>query len=110
MKTMTYKGTCKSLILLDLLLLTRLKSHVDWKSDGNDVGEHMIAKHLIRKIRNTRGPILVEVANFQDEFWIQAVKADLIQMLQEKFHQDAETGFELVSLTGKAVFGKDYQC
>lgn len=70
----------------------------------------MIARDLIKKLRNTRVPILVEVANFHDEFWIQAVKSDLIQMLQEKFHQDQETGFELVSLMGKAVFGKDYQC
>lgn len=98
--------TYKLLISLDLLLLTQMNTRVDWKSGGNDAGDTMITQDLVKKIRKSRGPILVEVMNFHDEFWIQAVKADLIQMLQEKFHEDQETGFEIDE---QGRFGKDYQ-
>lgn len=66
----------------------------------------MIARDLIKKLRRTRGPILVEVVNFHDEFWIQAVKLDLIMMIHDKFAPDAETGFELDK---QGRFGKDYK-
>lgn len=65
----------------------------------------MIAKTLISQIRKTRGPIFVEVSNFDDGFWIQAVKSDLISMLT-RFDDGEETGFEL-NETG--YFSKDYK-
>ena len=65
----------------------------------------MIAKNLIAKIRSTKGPIYVETFNFNDAFWVQAVKSDLIAMIQEKFALDAETGFEV---DDQGYLGKDY--
>jgi hypothetical protein len=65
----------------------------------------MIARNLIHKIRKTKGPIYVEITNFNDEFCVQAVKSDLISMLT-RFDADEETGFEL---TEAGNFGKDYQ-
>lgn len=66
----------------------------------------MIQKDLIKKIKNDRnGYIYVEVSNFNDSFWVQAVKSDLINMLKERFQADQETGFELDNM---GYFGKDY--
>ena len=64
----------------------------------------MIAKELIKRIRNTKGPIFVEVTNFDDGFWIQAKKVDLLSMLS-RFEADTETGF---AIDEKGYFGKDY--
>lgn len=65
----------------------------------------MIAKKLINQLRKSKGPIHVEVINFHDTFWVQAVKSDLIKMIQEKFQDFEETGFELDE---QGRFGKDY--
>jgi hypothetical protein len=68
----------------------------------------MIAKKLIREIQKVKGPVYVETCNFNDVFWIQAVKADLIDLLKDKFDDDFETGFTLdINCTG-AYLGKDY--
>lgn len=65
----------------------------------------MIAKDLITKVRKTRGPILVELINFHDQFWVQAVKSDIIYMIQETFSECDETGFEI---DDEGRFCKDY--
>lgn len=65
----------------------------------------MIAKNLIAKIRKAKGPVYVETFNFNDAFWVQAVKSDLISLILEKFDLDTETGFEL---DDQGYFGKDY--
>ena len=54
----------------------------------------MIASQLIKLIKAHRGSISVEVNNFNDTFWIQAVKSDLLLQLG-KFQADQETGFTL---------------
>ena len=64
----------------------------------------MIRKDLIKQLTAYRGPVLVEVQNFNDIFWIQAVKSDLIVQLNGKFGPDEETGFELDK---NGYFGKD---
>ena len=70
----------------------------------------MIAKELIAEVSKTRGPILVEVSNFNDTFWVQAVKRDLMFMLA-KFEDEDETGFELIVglESGNAYFSKDFK-
>ena len=65
----------------------------------------MIKKDLIKQLTAYRGPVLVEVQNFNDTFWIQAVKSDLIVQLNDKFGPDEETGFELDK---NGYFGKDF--
>ena len=65
----------------------------------------MIQKDLIKKFTAYRGPVLVEVQNFNDIFWIQAVKSDLIVQLKAKFESNEETGFELDK---NGYFGKDF--
>ena len=55
----------------------------------------MIQKDLIKKLTAHRGPVLVEVVNFHDAYWIQAVKYDLIIQIKAKFNAEDETGFEL---------------
>jgi hypothetical protein len=65
----------------------------------------MIKKDLIKLLTAYRGPVLVEVQNFNDMFWIQAVKSDLIVQLNAKFEPDEETGFELDK---NGYFGKDF--
>jgi len=64
----------------------------------------MIASKLIQTIKAHRGPIFVEVCNFNDCFWIQVVKSDLLAQLSP-FEADAETGFEL---NADGCLGKDY--
>lgn len=68
----------------------------------------MIAKTLISQIRKTRGPIFVEVFGFNDTFWVQAVKSDLMFMLA-KFEDEDETGFKLLAAPDSAYFVKDYK-
>ena len=65
----------------------------------------MIRKDLIKQLTAYRGPVLVEVQNFNDTFWIQAVKSDLIVQLNAKFGPDEETGFDLDK---NGYFGKDF--
>jgi len=64
----------------------------------------MIAHQLIKTIKAHRGPIIVEVNNFDDTFYIQAVKADVLLQLGQ-FEADEETGFEL---NAEGFLGKDY--
>ena len=55
----------------------------------------MIAKDLIKKIKNDRnGYIMIQVSNFDDSFFVQGVKSDLIRMLKD-FQPEQETGFIL---------------
>ena len=56
----------------------------------------MIAKQLLKKIRAHRGPIIVEIHNFNDVFYVQAVKADILLQFA-KFRDDDDTGFDLGS-------------
>lgn len=65
----------------------------------------MIAKNLIAKIRKTKGPVYIETFNFNDAFWVQAVKSDLITMIQDNFKLEEETGFEI---DDHGYLGKDY--
>jgi hypothetical protein len=64
----------------------------------------MIANQLIKQIKAHRGPIVVEVSNFDDTFYVQAVKADLLLQLS-KFQDDEESGFEL---DAEGFLSKDY--
>lgn len=66
----------------------------------------MIQKDLIKKLQAHRGQVLVEIQNFNDSFWIQAVKSDLIHQLKAKFNANDETGFEL---DDNGYLGKDFQ-
>ena len=52
----------------------------------------MIANQLLKKIKAHRGAVIVEVNNFDDIFYIQAVKADVLLQFA-KFGTDEETGF-----------------
>lgn len=54
----------------------------------------MIANQLIKLIKAHRGPVIIEFNNFEDTFWVEAVKSDLLLQLS-KFQADQETGFEL---------------
>ena len=65
----------------------------------------MIAKNLISQIRKAKGPIFIETSNFNDMFWVQAVKSDLIKMIGESFGTDSETGF---ILDKDGYFSKDF--
>ena len=65
----------------------------------------MIAKELIAKIKKFKGPIFIATQNFNDIFWVQAVKSDLIARLEYSFCGDVETGFEL---DGQGYLDKDY--
>lgn len=65
----------------------------------------MIAKKLINEVRKFRGPIYVEIQNFNDVFWIKANKADLLTMIKDSFDANFETGFEL---DAQGYFGKDF--
>lgn len=64
----------------------------------------MVARQLIKLIKAYRGPVIVEVNNFNDTFWVQAVKSDLLLQLG-KFQADQETGFEL---DRNGILTKDY--
>lgn len=64
----------------------------------------MIANQLIKLIKAHRGPVSVEVNNFNDTFYVYAVKADLLLQLT-RFKDDEETGFELEP---SGYLSKDY--
>ena len=66
----------------------------------------MIQKDLLKKLQAHRGQVLVEIQNFNDSFWIQAVKSDLIVQIKAKFNANDETGFEL---DDNGYLGKDFQ-
>ena len=68
----------------------------------------MIASKLITEIRKFKGPIYVEAVNFNDVFWVQVVKTDLLNMIKDSFDTDFETGFVLEDKLGSGYFGKDY--
>jgi len=65
----------------------------------------MITKNLLKMLNDRKGPVYVEVCNFDDLFWIQAVKQDLINTIKTKFAPDVECGFEL---DVEGFFSKDY--
>ena len=65
----------------------------------------MITKNLLKMLNDRKGPVFVEVVNFNDVFWVQAVKQDLINVIKSNFAPDVECGFEL-DLEG--FFGKDF--
>lgn len=54
----------------------------------------MIANQLMKLIRARRGPVIVEINNFHDTFYVQAVKADLLLQFA-RFKDNEETGFEI---------------
>jgi hypothetical protein len=64
----------------------------------------MIAKDLMKRIAAEKGPLFVEISNFNDTHWVKVVKRDLIDMVRQ-FNPDQETGYELDS---RGFFGKDY--
>lgn len=64
----------------------------------------MNRKQTLKAINAHRGPIYVEVSNFNDTFWIQAVKTSVIDTLKG-FKDNEETGF---ILDADGYFGKDY--
>lgn len=66
----------------------------------------MIAKELIAKIRKTKGPVYVETHNFNDVFYVQAVKSDLIAMINDAFDSSFETGF---NIDDNGYLGKDFK-
>ena len=66
----------------------------------------MITKNLISQIRKAKGPVFIEISNFDDVFWVQAVKSDLIKMIGESFEADLETGFVLDK---NGYFSKDFE-
>jgi len=55
----------------------------------------MIAKNLFDKISKKKGPILIAFSNFDDVFYVQASKKDLLVQMKARFNADDETGFEL---------------
>jgi hypothetical protein len=65
----------------------------------------MIQKDLIKQLTAYRGQVFIEVQNFNDTFWMQAVKSDLIVQLKAKFGSNDETGFVLDK---NGYFGKDF--
>lgn len=67
----------------------------------------MIASKLIIEVRKFKGPIYMEAQNFNDCFWVQVVKTDLLAMIKGNFDTDFETGFVLDDM---GYFGKDYSC
>lgn len=68
----------------------------------------MIAKDLMKRIAADKGPLFVEISNFNTHcvytHWVKVVKRDLIDMVRQ-FNPDQETGYELDS---RGFFGKDY--
>ena len=64
----------------------------------------MIASQLIKLIKAYRGPVIVEVNNFNDTFYVQAVKTDLLLQFA-RFKDNEETGFEI---DASGFLSKDY--
>lgn len=102
----------KSLILLAFILLKSNKSNrvlcsfslIEYSQD-KQTSTRVIAKDLLKKLNDRKGPVYVEIDNFNDGYWIQVVKQDLIANIK-KFKLDEETGFEL-DVNG--YFSKDFQ-
>jgi len=65
----------------------------------------MIACDLIKKLKKFQGPVFVELSNFNDTMYIQAVKKDLINLIETKFELNSETGFEM---DDSGFMSKDY--
>ena len=65
----------------------------------------VIAKNLFAKIRKSKGPIMVAFVNFDDVFYVQASKKDLLLQLSQRFKADEETGFDL---DDQGFLDKDY--
>jgi hypothetical protein len=55
----------------------------------------MIAKNLFTKIRKFKGPVMVGFTNFDDTFYVQVSKKDLLTQLSARFGLEEETGLEL---------------
>lgn len=55
----------------------------------------MIAKQLFKQIKTHKGPIMVAFNNFNDNFYVEVKKRDLLVQLGAAFGLEAETGFEL---------------
>ena len=103
----------KSLILLAFILLKSNNSNrvlcsfslIEYSQD-KQTSTRVIAKDLLKKLNDRKGPVYVEIDNFNDGYWIQVVKLDLIYKIKESFQLDDETGFEFDCNTG--CFSKDY--
>ena len=65
----------------------------------------MIASDLIKKLKKFQGPVFVELSNFNDTMYVQAVKKDLINLIETKFTSESETGFEM---DDSGFMSKDY--
>ena len=65
----------------------------------------MIASDLIKKLKKFQGPVYVEISNFNDTIHVQAVKKDLIYLIETRFTSDSETGFEMDDF---GFMSKDY--
>jgi hypothetical protein len=65
----------------------------------------MIAKNLFTKIRKFKGPIIVGFANFNDTFYVQVSKKDLLAQLTARFGPEEETGFDF---DNNGFLDKDY--
>ena len=65
----------------------------------------MIASDLIKKLQKFKGPVYVEISNFNDTMHVQAVKKDLINLIETSFTPKAETGLEM---SDDGYIGKDY--
>ena len=65
----------------------------------------MIANHLVQKLQKFKGPVFVEISNFNDTMYVQAVKKDLILHFSDRFISTSETGFEL---DDHGYLSKDY--
>jgi hypothetical protein len=65
----------------------------------------MIAENLFAKIRKTKGPICAAFTNFDDAFYVQVSKKDLLVQLSARFKLTEETGFEL---DDNGYLDKDY--
>lgn len=66
----------------------------------------MITKNLISQIRKAKGPVMVAFSNFDDIFYVQVSKKDLMVQLSARFNQNDETGF---ILDENGYLDKDYE-
>ena len=66
----------------------------------------MIAKNLISQIRKAKGPIVVAFSNFDDMFYVEVSKKDLLVQLSARFTKDEETG---LILDQNNYLDKDYE-
>jgi hypothetical protein len=66
----------------------------------------MIAKNLFTAVRKIKGPVLVAFSNFDDTFYVQVSKKDLMAQLSARFNQNDETG---LILDDNGYLDKDYE-